>query len=66
MFGGRELSKIVNGYHANVSLAPPPMSKAELQEMENEATSVIQKTLVGAILLYLCKEYHLAIRMPCI
>lgn len=41
---------------ADKNTAPPPMSAAELKATENEATLTVQKIIVGAILLYLCKS----------
>jgi len=35
--------------------APPQLSPAELRAQEAEATLTVQKVIVGAILLYLCK-----------
>jgi hypothetical protein len=36
-------------------IAPPTLSPAELKEQEAEATLTVQKIIVGAVLLYLCK-----------
>jgi hypothetical protein len=56
MFGGRKLP-LFSCFNKALTkfLAPPSLSPAELKEQEAEATLTVQKIIVGAVLLYLCK-----------
>ena len=40
------------------TVAPPQLSKEEIAQLEAEANFTVQQFTVGAIVLYLCKDFQ--------